>query len=269
MKARKLFSATNKSLTFLSKEDFDMQDFFYIKSNAGKVGMLFVYKDNCPFCVPLVKVITTLAKEFSKLNLPFYLANQTEEKYLTMKTVPAFYFVNNDNSIRQMTVAKRTAHDILYDFIRELSTGPPQKKLYNSLYNDSHNVVQLTNDNFDINGYINADINAINSSLPNKAGILKAYANWCIFCKLKTGLIETIAKENNATSVYVIDLAENQNNPLNPMVSGYPTFLLVSSDGHVHEIKNKETTEQLLNADTGISPSQKSELIYAINSVMN
>ena len=290
---KKLFNEDNKNLTFLTETDFDIHASkdVYLNSNNGQFGMLFVYKDTCPFCVPLKKIINVLAKEFTNLDLPFYVANQTDGKYLyTVKTVPAFYFVNSDNKLHAMNPEKRTVYEILLSFISELTLAnknimmassnmmpssnimpssnmmPSHKsiQLPNSLYNDSPKIVQLTHSDFIKN--VTDNISLRNYKTP---GILKAYANWCIFCKLKTGLLEELSNESKAISIYAIDLADDKDNPLNEIITGYPTFLLVDGSGHIHRIGNQETVSKILTDDKNISYEQRSELIYAINSVMN
>ena len=273
MKEKKLFSPANKNITFLQESDFS-SDFNSIPINSGKFGMLFVYKDTCPYCVPLTKVVISLAKEFTGLNLPFYLANQTDDKYLYhVKTVPAFFFVNSDNKITQIYPEKRTVYEILLAFISAITRIIPDidkpdninDNNSNSLYNDSPGVVQLSNVDFVKNN--DGDIMLTGS---NRApGILKAYANWCIFCKLKTGMIDSLSKESKHISIYVVDLADDKENPLNEIVTGYPTFLIVDGHGILHRISDEETITKLLTDDTRISKEKKHELIYAINSVMN
>lgn len=297
MPTKNLFKSSNKNYTFLTESDFEIKSIedMRIPSNNGQYGILLVYKDNCPFCIQLKTIIPLLAKEFTNLNLPFYLANQTDHKYLyPVKTVPAFYFIDSNNKLHLMQPEKRTVYEILVTYISELvnkstvvpnstqspilspSSSPRTIKKYhktvsipNSLYNESPHVIQLGYSDFI--KMPNGDIKLRNTNLPGP-GIIKAYANWCIFCKLKTDLIKKLASESKEINIYVIDLADDPDNPLNEIVKGYPTFLLLDGVNQIHQIGDQKETEDILNKNEAsgyISQKQKHELIYAINSVMN
>lgn len=270
---KKLFM--EKTITHLTKENFNIvsSDEIYINDNAGKFGLLLVYKETCPYCIAIKKMVRDTAKEFSHMNLSFYVADQTAEKYLYMvKTVPAFYLISENNKLHRIEPEKRTVYELLVAYILCLTDimkndVSMKKDIPNSLYNDVEGVTQLT-----VGDFIKTD-SGIMLRNHNKPGLLKAYANWCIFCKMKTEMIKKLSDDTPNINIYVIDLADDRDNPLNEIVAGYPTFLLVDSDNYVHGINDKDTTEALLEKEEaksgGITEEEKKDLIFAINTVMN
>lgn len=121
----------------------------------------------------------------------------------------------------------------------------PHHKIENSLYNNTK-AIQLMNE--DIIEQPNGAI-VIKNSLYNKCGILKAYASWCGYCQMSVPKITELSNKfnnpNSPVAVYVIEMTNSQNNPLNKLVEGFPTYLYVDNNRIIYPFNETLIQAQL------------------------
>lgn len=247
-----IFDKTNN--IFLDKSHFILKDTCEetkIKSNKS-FAILFVYVDWCPYCISAKDIIIDLRNELKKFNLNLYLANQTKDKYLSfVNSYPTIYFVDSDGFLEIMNT-DRTVLSLFNLFINKIVNRmnpnaqiankvedilqqQQHMSIPNSLYNNSH-AIQLTDNDL----LYEDDQIKIKPEIFINPGLLKAYASWCIHCQVGSKKIKYLADKLNVddqkTTIYVIEMSNNQNSNLNRLVQGFPTYLYIDDNKQINQI---------------------------------
>jgi thiol-disulfide isomerase/thioredoxin len=142
----------------------------------------------------------------------------------------------------------------------------PQQFIKNSLYNNS-NVIQLSHNNIIKlpNGAISIKDNY------KKCGILKAYASWCGYCQMSVDKIKRLADKYNRPesniTIYVLEMTDNNNSPLNLLVEGFPTYLYVDNKRIIYPMNDDLIQKQV--GEYEINAIDANEIKNAMNIISN
>ena len=141
-----------------------------------------------------------------------------------------------------------------------------QQFIKNSLYNNS-NVIQLSHNNIIKlpNGAISIKDNY------KKCGILKAYASWCGYCQMSVDKIKRLADKYNRPesniTIYVLEMTDNNNSPLNLLVEGFPTYLYVDNKRIIYPMNDDLIQKQV--GEYEINAIDANEIKNAMNIISN
>ena len=235
MKKSNLIKLTKKNFTIESTAEKSS-----IKKHKG-FGLLLVYVDWCQYCKDTKDLIMDLGKEFKQFDISLYIANHTNDRFLPfINSFPTLFFINKKGCLVKLENVNRELLAIFNAFIELISNDiedlSVKKIIENSLYNNSK-AIQLIDDDFE---KVDHKIKIKSTSL-NNCGILKAYASWCGHCQNSMNKVKYVAdKVNNTTNninIYVIEMSNSENNPLNSMVEGFPTYLYVDKNGFVNTME--------------------------------
>jgi thiol-disulfide isomerase/thioredoxin len=243
-------------------------------------GLLLLYLSHCPYCIKSKNVFLSVAEELCKFNLPFYVANMTDNRFIpNVSTYPALYFIDNTGKLILLNYETRDVYNIFNTFInyiyltkntykksvQDIFAAPePSNSFYfstessieaaSSLYENS-DVIELNSEDFKI---VN---NSIMVNKKVKPGILKVYASWCGHCINKVqnikSLASTLLAKKSKLSIYATEASGNH--ILKDYIDGFPTFFIIDNKNQVHKLD-----------DTSISLNDKDlNLIYEIINKIN